>query len=192
MSALVGKLSPRWTDEALGVLALPSAASFPGLDAEEVRRLDSALSDKIWLTSSSLLAARISPLSELCELDVPEGALVRLTDSLDSRWIARICGRCGIDFGGASGETLDDADDDSGDDDVGAGEATFGAKVAGVGRGRTPGGVNGFGSSVGGCIPCNGSSKDRSGGGLKSEGGGGGGCDVDVDDSDEATDDLRR
>lgn len=52
---------------------------------------------------------------------------------------------------------------------------------------REPAVAKGSWRSVGGWIPCKGSSKDRSGRGLKSEGGGGGGFDAD----DEATDDLR-
>lgn len=97
--------------------------------------------------------------------------------------MARICGRCGNGIGGTSGGT---------DANVGSvGDAEAGAEMelelmSEDGLGRASAVANGSGRSVGGWIPCRGSSKDKSGGGLKSEGGAGG---FDVDD--EATDDLR-
>lgn len=168
-------------------LALGSDDSFPGLeDAVDVRLLESPLSERMWLTSSSRRAAKISPLSELWVLDVPDRARDRLTESLERRWMARICGRCGKGIGGTSGGRADEENVDSVGDAKEGGEQMGLELLSGKGALETPA-LNGSGRSVGGWIPCRGSSKDRSGSGLKSDGGGGG---FDVDD-DEATDDLR-
>lgn len=129
-------------------MTLGSDASFPGLDdAVDVRRLESPLSERMWLTSSSRRAARISPLSELCVLDVPENARVRQTDSLDRRWMARICGRCGSGIGGTSGGGTGDAKVGS----VGDGDAAAGVPEPVLASDADSGAVaNGSGSSVGG------------------------------------------
>lgn len=144
-------------------MMLDSEDSFPGLeDAVDVRLLESPLSDRIWLTSSSRRAAKISPLSELWVLDVPDRARDRQTDSLERRWIARICGRCGNGIGGASGGGAADENVGSVGD---ADEVADGVKLRPISDEDVLGvpEANGSGRSVGGWIPCRGSSKDKSG-----------------------------